>query len=325
MKHRAILACILVVLMLPCVSSASIGFSNYATIVTNNTAMLSDASAQSEIVGLLPISSIVHVIGQEQSEGAVWYNVDDLNGSVGYIVSANVRMLTVDEAARLGLGDDAPATYAPSGGRMSLQGYSKSHGYQHVTFGNYPTTKRGAVQPISWRVLSASSETALLLSDYILDCRPYIEKAYDDEPDRSCDFRRSDLYSFLNNNFYRTAFSDAERKALCNTSRGRVFVLSLEDFTNTTYGFAPGVDVQDPNREAQATEYAHAMGCYVSKSGGSNYWVGSPNEKWTGNMHYYGSIGRASSFRVNIGIRVAIEVDLNVLGSVGCVITGFSK
>lgn len=326
MKRHALIACILVALVLPCAFAAAQSFSDYATITSNNTAMLAEASAQGEIVSLLPVSSIVKVLGIKQSDGAVWYRIDDMNGSTGYIVSTNARLLTVDEIARLGLnGGGSGGSGSPTARRVELRGYTKARGYQHVSFGSYPTTKRGGEERIKWRVLWTDDDTALLLSDYILDCRPYIEKAYDDEPDRSCRFTSSDLYSFLNDDFYYTAFNSDERAALCDTPRGRVFVLDKRDFTNTAYGFSPGANVDDPNREAVSTAYAAAMGCYVSEKGGSNYWVGSPDDVYTGNMHYHGSIGRASSFRENIGVRVAVMVYLDLPEEAGLSIAGFDR
>lgn len=112
-----------------------------------------------------------------------------------------------------------------------------------ITFGTYPQTSAGNdVTPVKWRVLQNSGSELFILSEYILDCRRYHGKSagitwYDcvDITWRDCDLRK-----WLNDEFYNTVFTSAEKEfiktAHC-TGNGegspdtgdKVFLLSVDE------------------------------------------------------------------------------------------------
>ena len=140
----------------------------------------------------------------------------------------------------------------------------------YVTFGTYEQDNdlENGAEAIEWLVLEKKDGKALLLSKYALDAKPYNEE-YVDVTWENCTLR-----SWLNNEFYRTAFSEKERASIaeilvrnadnpeCGTeggtdTRDKVFLLSIEEVTNY-FDSAPGA--YDPARRAKVTEYAKAQG-----------------------------------------------------------------
>jgi hypothetical protein len=104
-----------------------------------------------------------------------------------------------------------------------------------ITFGRYPQTVGGTDStPIQWLVLENSGDELFVLSRYILDCRRY-HCEFTDTCWQECDLRQ-----WLNDAFYHSAFTDAEKKIVTmthNTDHGegspdtvdRVFLLSAAE------------------------------------------------------------------------------------------------
>lgn len=299
----------------------AISFSSYGLVTKSDTVLLGSASSAGKVVALLPEATLVQVLDQTQTGSTVWYQITDGSHS-GFVAAANIRLLTLEEAAALAPAGDSNNNYnnysnPDNDGNAyltaRLRGYSYRDGYQYLYFGNYPYTDGGSSQPILWRVLAVSGGQALLWSEYILDCRPYIYQPYENAELQTCEFIYSAVYAFLNGQFIYRAFTTAEQNALVGTERGLAFVLNRQELTNSGYGFQASRSVADANRSAVATPYANAMGCFVDKNGGSNYWVSTLSDVYVGNMHYNGSMGNASAYRDNIGIRVACWVDVSAL------------
>ena len=73
----------------------------------------------------------------------------------------------------------------------------------------------GYVGSIRWRVMEQRGDSALLVSDRLLDLRPFYENA---DPDREkIDWRGSDIRRWLNGEFYDSAFSDSEKEQILPT------------------------------------------------------------------------------------------------------------
>ncbi|MBQ9886997.1 MAG: pentapeptide repeat-containing protein [Lachnospiraceae bacterium] len=97
-------------------------------------------------------------------------------------------------------------------------------------FGSYPQGANGEVKPILWRVLDIVGGYALLLSDKILDSKPY-HKEYEDITWDKCT-----LNEWLNKGyeaeqegdkgFYDTAFNDADKLRIANINSGKVKIES---------------------------------------------------------------------------------------------------
>lgn len=78
-----------------------------------------------------------------------------------------------------------------------------------IYFGDYwqSDEKGKKKEPIKWRVLSVNGNTALLLSDKILDSYVYMDKSYDT-------WESSELRTWLNKKFIKKAFDKKERSAI---------------------------------------------------------------------------------------------------------------
>ena len=135
-----------------------------------------------------------------------------------------------------------------------------------ITFGTYPQTAEGKDRtPIQWLVLEDSGGELLVLSKYILDCKRY-HSEFTDTSWRDCDLRR-----WLNNEFYHSAFTDAEKelvKTTQNTDNGedspdtddKVFLLGVAEVNSVTDKL--GKDF----RRTRGTEFAKIKktdGCHL--------------------------------------------------------------
>jgi len=100
-----------------------------------------------------------------------------------------------------------------------------------IAFGIYPQTADGRDRtPIRWRVLRSEGARLFLLSDQILDCRPYHELQ------AAVNWDGSSLRRWLNEWFFLRAFSAAEQQMIQPIPCGgriadgdRVFLLSEEE------------------------------------------------------------------------------------------------
>lgn len=204
--------------------------------------------------------------------------------------------------------------------------------------------------PIKWRVLSINGTTALLLSDVVLDYKPYHTS------DTAITWEKSTIRSWLNgydatsnsakanysmSNFIDAAFTGAEQAAIRNTvvknenniSYGtnggndtidKLFLLSESEtgVTDTAagYGFVKNQSTYDEARRCQSSSYAKALGAYNSTSTtyvGNTYWrLRTPGYN-TGNTCYVNFDGQVDSHSGNnyvnysLGVRVALNLDLS--------------
>lgn len=132
-----------------------------------------------------------------------------------------------------------------------------------VTFGSFVQSGKKAA-PIEWIVLDSWGGKVLLLSKYALDCRSYHKK------EAAVTWHTSDLYDWLNNDFYQQAFDEDEKLFMEETDDSpndipeRVFLLSLEE-VNRYFS-------KDEDRICQATDYAVSRNAYVNASTGGSWW-----------------------------------------------------
>ena len=192
----------------------------------------------------------------------------------------------------------------------------------YVTFGTYEqdnNTSNGA-EKIYWQVLEKKNGKALLLSEYALDAKPYhIEYA-------STTWEDCTLRSWLNDEFYSTAFSSKEQKYIAKTSisnadnplygtdggkttKDKVFLLSIGEVT--TY-FNSDPDKEDFLRRAKVTDYAKAQGAEVNGQYGY-WWLRSPGDHSGGAsfVFYNGYVQRGgySVYTTTNVVRPAIWVE----------------
>ena len=133
---------------------------------------------------------------------------------------------------------------------------------------------------IKWRILSIEGEKALLLSDQCLACRQfhtsYVNVLWED-----CSIR-----TWLNNDFYSTAFNSSERNLIIGTTidgceNDKVFLLTKDDLQNADYGFDKyNRDSHNNRRTALASDaaiqewYEH-KNIVQSKENTVEYWTRS--------------------------------------------------
>ncbi len=143
---------------------------------------------------------------------------------------------------------------------------------------------------IKWRVLKNDGSTLFLAADKGLYCKAY------NETYTSITWEDCTLRSWLNNEFYGTAFSSGEQTAIAaqdvinednpdynteggNDTRDNVYLLSIGEVTNSEYGFCEDYNTYSVSRRIQVSDYAHARGGWDSTyKGNSWWWLRSPGD-----------------------------------------------
>ena len=150
--------------------------------------------------------------------------------------------------------------------------------WQNDTNGDGVANKNDKKQPIKWRVLSVDGADAFLLADQNLDAGSYNESLAD-VTWGSCT-RRSWLngynassnvacIDYSNDNFIDAAFTQAEKNAIRNTTivnedssnggnnntKDKIYLLSIAEVSNVSYGFDSIFDRCTDNRQSTNTAY----------------------------------------------------------------------
>lgn len=150
----------------------------------------------------------------------------------------------------------------------------------YQTYGSFPDRvvdndhPKGATywfryDPISWDILDR--EAGLIAASFALDAQPYSYES------TVLHYTSSDLRAWLNTVFYDTAFSEAEKELIRQTScsvaglstaaplpgepalTDRIFLLSGADVTNPAFGFTETGEYPDYARDIYGTPYADAL------------------------------------------------------------------
>ena len=196
-------------------------------------------------------------------------------------------------------------------------------------------------EPLKWRVLDP--DEGFMVCESIIDSQPYNNTSYWKNgnfwQDTSCttydnDYATSSIRDWLNDDFYHTAFTAAEKAQIQKsaqdnscydpnypqydsaTTNDKIFLLSWDEVTNSEYGFNSSSGAYDTARRAQGTDYAKAQGLYVYNSTVSEYpcnswwWLRSPYDS----SHYACGVhdgGYCSDFstvdRTYNGVRPALK------------------
>ncbi|MBR5428659.1 MAG: hypothetical protein IK118_09950 [Clostridia bacterium] len=158
---------------------------------------------------------------------------------------------------------------------------------------------------LQWRVLDPAAE--LVMCESLIDSQAYQNVIYKNGSDYyqgigslvfANDYATSSIRDWLNDDFYNTAFSEAEKALIAGTAldnsaystsfsqydsastTDKIFLLSYGDAVNTAYGFSSDRYEEDSARFAQGTDYAKCQGLYVSTAsstcGNSNWWLRLP-------------------------------------------------
>lgn len=174
-----------------------------------------------------------------------------------------------------------------------------------VTFGTFKQNR--AAEPIEWEVLNVYGDTAVLISKYILDCRPVDE-------DGVSKWKRTDLCMWLEEVFSSNFEYSEYRYLLPNEFGDMVGIPTLADVTDPEFGFSPSQDAHDMSRAASGTKYAKNRNLWVNDDNGySTYYTCTNYSKNKGTfctVRSDGAIGYARPDRDNVGVRVLIYVDV---------------
>ncbi|MBQ2904689.1 MAG: hypothetical protein IJE48_09855 [Clostridia bacterium] len=162
-------------------------------------------------------------------------------------------------------------------------------------------------EPIKWRVLDPN--TGMVMSETILDSQAfnnyilsygkddYGVTAYWGDTSKtyySNNYAKSSIRNWLNNNFYNTAFTEAQQDKIqytsidnsaysdsvsaydSETTYDKIYLLSRSDVLNKEYGFSSSFSNSDVTHLAQGSDYAKSQGLHVFVNAdsytGYSYW-----------------------------------------------------
>ena len=184
-------------------------------------------------------------------------------------------------------------------GNTSSETYQYDNGYNK---GNIYYFK---YEPLSWRILDHSE--GYVMCNQIIDSQAYQNFIYYNGSEyynsEACenyasDWVTSSLRQWLNNSFYKTAFSEEEKEQIGTShlenkstysstydsadTYDKIFLISYYDAANSAYGFDSSSDANDAARQLKGTDYAKCQGLYVSSSyDGPSWWrLRSPNNSY---------------------------------------------
>ena len=193
---------------------------------------------------------------------------------------------------------------------VTITGAPNEFGVCSGSDGNRYLSKYGGyfrIEPIRWRVLKEKDGKLLLLSDMVLDYRPF------DEGGTNA-YLWSDISDWLDDEFFYDAFSPTERKMILSTTihcdeesatpppgvlpanvyeeswadavdpqkaesfKDKVFLLSVRNATNEEFGFRDDPYALDRARLGRMTDYAAtpAWAARGALSGVIPWWLRSP-------------------------------------------------
>ena len=231
-----------------------------------------------------------------------------------------------------------------------IEGAQKSNVY----FGTYKQTSDGNggfnIDPIKWRVLSNSDGKLFLLSDKNLDVVQYHiyqeNVTWEGSSIRSwlngydiSKITQEDEYKDYNkDNFIGTAFNNAEESALLevdvlneknpeydtpwgNNTKDKVYLLSIGEAVNATYGFTIDYNLTDTRKSANTAYVADGGKNGVSgmyPEGTNDYWWLRSPGNWGHNAAFVGGSGYVSRTgynvtRSDIAVRPALNINLESL------------
>lgn len=182
--------------------------------------------------------------------------------------------------------------------RPYYTGYSSSTEYSYQDNNGYTTSSVYwfKYEPITWRVLDVQSDKAFLMADLVLDSQDYHYSGSDRTIGGSTvypnNYKESHIRSWLNDNFYNTAFTAAEKARIrtttvdnsvastgyssntyaCANTSDQVFLLSYAEATSATYGLGTAT-----SRQLKSSAYAQSQGVSTNTSNGNSiWWLRSP-------------------------------------------------
>lgn len=180
---------------------------------------------------------------------------------------------------------------------------------QIIQFGRYFKNSGSKKEPLEWRVLETDGKTALLITDYAVDCKPYHHE------DMIVSWNDCDLRKWCNDDFVKEAFSETERNLIVTTINHNNYGPETKDLvyclsTNEALKYFRN----DNERICKATSYALKNGA----NGGvcTYWWLRSSNNNYfylrtalvdnLGNVSLYGYY----VYHCYVAVRLACRINL---------------
>lgn len=204
-------------------------------------------------------------------------------------------------------------------------------------------------EPLRWRVLDPS--TGFIMCDALIDSQPFngtlIDSGNYSWGDSSktyyaSNYAKSSIRTWLNADFYNTAFSATEKAQIKTTAlttasslssdydapatNDKIFLLSLEEATKNAYGFSASAAACDMRKLMEGTDYAKCQGLWVCRDEQSVYsefscwWLRTPlSSAFAGGVEHDGHVNDTVVVNhTNFGVCPALKVqNLNSLGLTG--------
>ncbi len=163
-------------------------------------------------------------------------------------------------------------------------------------------------EPLRWRVLDPAD--GYVICDSVIDSQPFENIIYAAKGSQfyngkdcavySSNWSTSSLREWLNNDFYNTAFSTDEKEQIGIThlenkcavpskydspdTDDKIFIISYQDATNSTYGFGEGREYLT-SRQLKNSDYAKCQGCNTDTSkdyaGFSDWWLRTSDDTYS--------------------------------------------
>ena len=185
---------------------------------------------------------------------------------------------------------------------------SGSSCYQYANGYRTNTTYYFKYEPLEWRVLDPA--TGYIMCEAVIDSQPYQNVIWHPESGSGTDYYQgvdstvranyypsSSIRAWLNEDFYQTAFTGAQKAIIQTTgysneaetgyasygasaTNDKITMLSLNDIRNEAYGFVRGSDLydlaSDPAKMTYATDYAKSQGAFSLSTGNAEWMLRTP-------------------------------------------------
>lgn len=213
-----------------------------------------------------------------------------------------------------------PSSYSAIEGGIEKLKYQNLKPGSILTFGHYEQDGQidNGTEPIEWVVLEKNEDQFLLISQYVLDARPY------HETNSSVTWETCSLRTWLNDTFLNAAFTEDEQSCILPTK------LDNSGTVNTIWSSQGGNDTEDhvfvlsyvdafqyfeteKERTCKPTEYSRPNTFYLS--GVSYWWLRSPGFSQS-DAEYVNTNGSILQTNVNDrmgGVRPAVWISYSAV------------
>lgn len=191
-------------------------------------------------------------------------------------------------------------------------------------------------EPIVWKILRNTGNSCMVISNNLLDSQRYYSSTssrIENQTGISANnYLRSDIYTWLKNEFYNSAFSlnkdkiqttsvdnspsttdNGKNNYTCGYTQDKVFLPSYREYIFEYYGFSTSETAFCKLRRSAPTDWARARGAYYSSNGCGRYWTRSPYSQVSYQAWMISEDGQMFAANVNndnYGVRPAITVSI---------------